>query len=216
MGFGAQVKLFPLEKTLGTIDQTLKIFEAHLVSWGSKVDYRIFNNFSPRDMKAIPRKVREHSDGINGILVSLDSEIIGDLKYPESKEFLSSLKSFSLFKSTVKHVLISAASLIRVVTFVLALWRMHVFAFVWSGLRHCRRGEDESGPAARYQPGAPKEVELHFNGSTGATTLHVTNASNTNTNQPTTINTTIENSNLRASKLIELCQAKIASLNDQD
>ena len=48
------------------------------------------------------------------------------------------------------------------------------------------------------------------------TTLHVTNASNTNTNQPTTINTTIENSNLRASKLIELCQAKIASLNDQD
>ena len=143
-----KLKLFPLEKTLGTVDRTLKIFEAHLVSRGSKVDYRIFNNFSPRDMKAIPQKVCEHSDRINGISVSLDSEIIGDLKYPDSKEFLSSLKSFSLFKSTVKHILISAASLIRVVIFVLALWRMHVFAFVWSGLKHCRRGEDESGPAA--------------------------------------------------------------------
>ena len=216
MGFGAQVKLFPLEKTLGTVDRTLKIFEAHLVSWGSKVDYRIFNNFSPHDMKVIHRKVHKHSDGIDGISVSLDSEIIGDLQYPESKEFLSSLKSFSLFKSTVKHVLILAASLIGVVTFVLALWQMHVFAFVWSGLKHCRRGEDESGPAARYQPGAPKEVELCFNGSTGATTSHVTNASNTNTNQPTTVNTTIENSTLRASKLIELCQAKIDSLTNQD
>ena len=215
MGFGAQVKLFPLEKTLGTVDRTLKIFEAHLVSRGSKVDYRIFNNFSPRDMKVIHWKVREHSDGIDGISVSLDSEIIGDLQYPESKEFLSSLKSFSLFKSTVKHVLISAASLIRVVTFVLALWWMHVFAFVWSGLRHCRRGEDESGPTARYQPGAPKEVELCFNGSTGSTS-HVTNASDTNTNQPTAVHTTTENSTLRASKLIELCQAKIDSLTDQD
>ena len=216
MGFGAQVKLFPMEKTLGTVDRTLKIFEAHLVSRGSKVDYRIFNNFSPRDIKVIHRKVHKHSDEIDGILVSLDSEIIGDLQYPESKEFLSSLKSFSLFKSTVKHVLISVASLIGVVTFVLALWQMHVFAFVWSGLRHCRRGEDESGPTARYQPGASKEVELHFNGSTGATTSHVTNASDTNTNQPTTVNTTIENSTLRASKLIELCQAKIDSLTDQD
>ena len=103
MGFGAQVKLFLLEKTLGTIDWTLKIFEAHLVSRASKVDYRIFNNFSPREMKVIHRKVCKHSDGIDGISVSLDSEIIGDLQYPESKEFLSSLKSFSLFKSTVKH-----------------------------------------------------------------------------------------------------------------
>ena len=99
-------------------------------------------------MKAIPQKVHKHSDGINGISVSLDSKMIGDLKYPESKEFLSSLKSFSLFKSTVKHALISVASLIGVVTFVLALWQMHVFAFVWSGLKHCRRGEDKSGPAA--------------------------------------------------------------------
>ena len=148
MGFGAQVKLFPLEKTLGTTDWTLKIFEAHLVSQGSKADYRIFNNFSPHDMKVIPRRVHEHSNGINGILVSLDSKIIGDLQYPESKEFLSSLKSFSLLKSIVKHVLILAASLIGVVTFVLALWQMHVFAFVWSGLKHCRRGEDESSPAA--------------------------------------------------------------------
>ena len=93
---------------------------------------------------------------------------------------------------------------------------MHVFAFVWSGLKHCRRGEDKSNPAAQYQPRAHKEVELCFNESTGSTTLHVTNSNNTNTNQPTMINTTIENSNLRASKLIELCQAKIDSLNDQD
>ena len=213
MGFGAQVKLFPMEKTLGAIDRTLKIFEAHLVSRGSKVDYRIFNNFSPRDIKVIHWKVRKHSDDIDGISVSLDSKIIGDLQYPESEEFLSSLKSFSLFKSTMKHVLISAASLIGVVTFVLALWWMHVFAFVWSGLRHCRRGEDESGPTARYQPGAPKEVELHFNGSTGSTS-HVTNASDTNTNQPTAVHTTTENSTLRASKLIELCQAKIDSLTN--
>ena len=216
MGFGAQVKHFHMVKTLGTVDQKLKIFEAHLVSRGSKVDCRIFNNFSPHDMKVIHQKVRKHSDGIDGISVSLDSKIIGDIQYPESKEFLSSLKSFPLFKSTVKHVLISVASLIGLVTFVLALWQMHVFTFVWSGLRHCRRGEDESGPAAQYQPGAPKEVELHFNGSTGATTLHVTNASDTNTNQPTTVNTTTGNSTLRASKLIELCQAKIDSLTDQD
>ena len=117
MGFGAQVKLFPMVKTLGTVDRTLKIFEAHLVSRGSQADYRIFNNFSPHDIKVIHQKVRKHSDEIDGISVSLDSEIIGDLQYPESKEFLSSLKSFSLFNSTVKHVLISAASLIRVVTF---------------------------------------------------------------------------------------------------
>ena len=83
MGFGAQVKLFPLEKTLGTVDQTLKIFEACLVSRGFKVDYRIFNNFSPHDIKVIHRKVHKHSDEINGISVSLDNEIIGDLQYPE-------------------------------------------------------------------------------------------------------------------------------------
>ena len=216
MGFGTQVKLFPMEKTLGTVDRTLKIFEAHLVSWGSKVDYRIFNNFSPHEIKVIHQKVRKHSDEIDGISVSLDSEIIGDLQYPESKEFLSSMKSFSLFKSTVKHVLILAASIFGVVTFVLALWWMHVFAFVWSGLGHCRRGEDESGPTAHYQPGASKEVELCFNGSTGTTTSHVTNACDTNTNQPTTVDTTLENGDIRASKLLELCQAKIDSLTDQD
>ena len=216
MGFSAQVKLFPMEKTLGTVDRTLKFFEAHLVSRDSKVDYRIFNNFSPCDIKVIHQEVRKHSDEIDGISVSLDSEIIGDLQYPESKEFLSSLKSFSLFKSIVKHVLILAASLIGVVTFVLALWQMHVFAFVWSGLRHCRKGEDESGPTACYHPGASKEVELRFNGSTGTTTSHVTNASDTNTNQPTTVDTTLENSNIRASKLLKLCQAKIDSLTDQD
>ena len=106
-------------------------------------------------------------DEADGISVSLDSEIVGDLQFPESKEFLSSLKSFSLFKSTVKNVLILVASITGVVTFVLALWRMHVFALVWSGLGHCRRGEDESGTTAHYQPGASKEVELHFDGSTG-------------------------------------------------
>ena len=216
MGFGAQVKLFPMEKSLGTVDQTLQIFEAHLVSRGSKVDYRIFNNFSPHDIKVIHHKVRKLSNETDGISVSLDSEIIGDLQYPESKEFLSSLKSFSLFKSTVKHVLILVASLIGVVTFVLALWWMHVFAFVWSGLGHCRRGEDESGPTACYQPGVSKEVALRFNGSTGAITSHVTNASDTNTNQPTTVDTTLEDSNIRASKLLELCQAKIDSLAYQD
>ena len=216
MGFGAQVKLFPMEKSLGTVDRTLQLFEAHLVSWGTKVDYRIFNNFSPCDIKVIHRKVRKLSDETDGISVSLDSEIIGDLQYPESKEFLSSLKSFSLFKPTIKHVLISAASLIGVVTFVLALWRMHVFAFVWSGLGHCGRGEDESDPTARYHPGATKEVELRFDGSTGTTTSHVTNANNTNTNQLTTVDTTLENSNIRASKLLELCQAKIDSLTYQD
>ena len=93
---------------------------------------------------------------------------------------------------------------------------MHVFAFVWSGLGHCRRGEDESGPTARYQPGASKEVELRFDGSSGTTTSHVTNTSDTNTNQLTTADTTLENSNIRASKLLELCQAKIDSLAYQD
>ena len=205
-----------MEKTLGAVDWTLKIFEAHLVSRGSKVDYRIFNNFSPHDIGVIHQKVCKHSDEIDGISVSLDSKIIGDLQYPESKEFLSSLKGFSLFKTTVKQILISVASLIGVVTFVLALWQMHVFAFVWSGLRHCRRGEDESGPAARYQPGASKEVELCFNRSAGTTTSHVTNTTDTNIDQPTTVNTTIENSTLRASKLIELCQAKLDNLTDQD
>ena len=125
MGFSAQVKLFPMKQSLGTIDRTLQIFEAHLVSRGSKVDYRIFNNFSPCDIKVIHRKVCKLPDETDGISVSLDSEIIGDLQYPESKEFLSSLKSFSLFKSIVKNVLISAASITGVVTFVLALWWMH-------------------------------------------------------------------------------------------
>ena len=109
------------------------------MSGGSKVDYRIFNDFSPCDIKVIHRKVHKLSNETDGILVSLDSEIIGDLQYPESKEFLSHLKSFSLFKSTVKNVLISAASITGVVTFVLALWQMHVFAFVWSGLGHMQK-----------------------------------------------------------------------------
>ena len=36
MGFGAQVKLFPMKQSLGTVDWTLQIFEAHLVSRGFK------------------------------------------------------------------------------------------------------------------------------------------------------------------------------------
>ena len=36
MGFGAQVKLFPLEKTLGTTNWTLKVFEAAIGVPGSQ------------------------------------------------------------------------------------------------------------------------------------------------------------------------------------
>ena len=70
--------------------------------------------------------------------MSLDSKLINELQYPDSKEFLLTLKSISLIKTIFKHVLILAVSLSGVIAFILALWRMHVFAFVWSGLKHCR------------------------------------------------------------------------------
>ena len=70
--------------------------------------------------------------------MSLDSKVIGELQYPDSKEFLSTLKSLFLIKIILKHVLILAVSLISAIAFILALWQMHVFAFVWSGLKQCR------------------------------------------------------------------------------
>ena len=90
-------------------------------------------------METIPDKLRKSPDGTKGISMSLDSELINELQYPDSKEFLLTLKSISLIKTIFKHVLISAVSLSGVIAFILALWRMHVFAFVWSGLKHCRR-----------------------------------------------------------------------------
>ena len=69
------------------------MFETHWVSRRSNVDYRIFNNFSPCIMKTIPGRVHKSPDGIKGILVSLDSDLIGELQYPKSKEFLLGLKA---------------------------------------------------------------------------------------------------------------------------
>ena len=67
-------------------------------------------------MKAIPGRVHKSPDGIKGISVSLDSDLMGELQYPKSKEFLLGLKSLSKMKTIVKHVLISMISSI------LALW----------------------------------------------------------------------------------------------
>ena len=92
------------------------------MSRGSKVDYRIFNNFSPHIIKTIPDKLCKSPDGIKGISVLLDSKVIGELQYPDSKEFLLTLKSLSLIKTIFKHVLISAVSLISIIAFILALW----------------------------------------------------------------------------------------------
>ena len=138
IGFGAQVKLFTPEKTLGSIDWELKMFETHLVSRRSKVDYRIFNNFSPHIMKTIPGRGHKSLDEIKGFSVSLDSNFMGELQYPESKEFLLGLKSLSKIKTIIKHVIILAVSLISMIGIILALWQIHVFAFVWSCLKHCR------------------------------------------------------------------------------
>ena len=145
----------------------------------------------------------------------LDSEVIGELQYPDSKEFLSTLKSFSLIKTILKHVLISAVSLISAIAFILALWQMHVFAFVWSGLKHCRRHNDQPNCTMRYQPGTAREVEMNWDEVTGSTTSCMMNSNtacqtDTNTNMRTTRNSSTND--LRASRLIELCQAKINSL----
>ena len=73
-------------------------------------------------METTPGRVYKSSDRIRDISVALDSEVIGELQYPESKEFLLSLKSISLIKTVLKHVLISAVSLISAIVFILALW----------------------------------------------------------------------------------------------
>ena len=116
MGFSVRVKLFPPVQTLGSVECKLKIFETTLVSRGSRVNYRIFNNFSPHIMETIPDKLCKSSNGTRGISVSLDSELINELQYPDSKEYFLTLKSISLIKTILKHVP----------------------AFVWSGLKHCR------------------------------------------------------------------------------
>ena len=122
IGFSAQVKFFAPIKTLGSIDQKLKMFETHLVSRRSKVDYRIFNNFSPHVMKTILGRVHKIPDEIKGISVSLDSNFVGELQYPESKEFFLGLKSLSKIKIIIKHVSILAVSLISTIGFILAPW----------------------------------------------------------------------------------------------
>ena len=106
IGFSARVKLFAPMKTLGLADQKLKLFETHWVSRRSNTDYRIFNNFSPRVMKIIPERIHKSPDGIEGISVSLDSNLMGELQYPESKEFLLGLKSLSKLKSIIMLMLI--------------------------------------------------------------------------------------------------------------
>ena len=108
-------------KALGSIDKKLKLFETHLMSRRSNVDYKIFNNFSPRVMKTIPDRIHKSPVGIEGISVSLDSDLVDELQYPESKEFLSGLKSLSKLKIIRKHVLILAVSLLRMISFTLAL-----------------------------------------------------------------------------------------------
>ena len=97
---------------------------------------------------------------------------------------------------------------------------MHVFAFVWSGLKHCRCREDETYCTVRYQPGTTLEIEVHWNKAAGTTTSCMTNSHNashndTNTNMITTkINNIGTAMDLKASKLIELCQAKIDSMEE--
>ena len=136
IGFSARVKLFASIKALGSIDQKLKLFETHLMSRRSNVDYKIFNDFSPHVMKTIPDRIHKSPVGIEGISVSLDSDLMDELQYPESKEFLSGLESLSKLKIIIKHVLILAVPLLSMISFILALWQMCVFAFVWSGLKH--------------------------------------------------------------------------------
>ena len=97
---------------------------------------------------------------------------------------------------------------------------MRVFAFVWSGLKHCRQSRDELGCTVRYQPGAVKEIEVKWDGVTGTTASCMTNLDSAlqNVTNTSTITTKINNvghtKDLRASKLIELCQAKIDSMGE--
>ena len=72
----------------------------------------------------------------------------------------------------------------------------------------------------RYQPGTVKEIEMSWDEATGTTTSHMTNSNtalqnDTNTNMKTLkINNVGNTMNLRASKLIELCQAKTDSMEE--
>ena len=72
----------------------------------------------------------------------------------------------------------------------------------------------------RYQPGTTPEIEVHWNEAAGTTTSGMTSSNNasqndTNTNMITTkINNIGTAVDLRASKLIELCQAKIDSMEE--
>ena len=97
---------------------------------------------------------------------------------------------------------------------------MHVFAFVWSGLKHCRWSEDEPGCTMRYQPGTVKEIEMNWDETTGTTTSSMTNSNtalqnDTNTNMITPkINNVGNAMDLRTSRLIELCQAKLDSMEE--
>ena len=72
----------------------------------------------------------------------------------------------------------------------------------------------------RYQPKAAKKIELGWDETTRATTSHMTcsdttSQNSTNTNIKTSENMNVGSArNLRASKLIELCQAKIESMEE--
>ena len=72
----------------------------------------------------------------------------------------------------------------------------------------------------RHQPKAAKKVELSWDKTTGTTTSHMTCSDTTSQNSTNTNMKTCENmnvgsaKNLRASKLIELCWAKIESMEE--
>ena len=53
--------------------------------------------------------------------MSLDSDFMGELQYPESKGFLLGLKSLSKIKTIIKHVVILTVSFISMIGFILAL-----------------------------------------------------------------------------------------------
>ena len=92
----------------------------------------------------------------------------------------------------LKHVFILAVSLTSTLGFILALWHMHVFAFVWSGLKHCRCRRDEPNCTVKYGPGDVKEIVLNWDESTGTTTScmacsNIADPTDTNTNPPSEI-----------------------------
>ena len=67
---------------------------------------------------------------------------------------------------------------------------MCVFAFVWSGLKHCRQSKDEPGCTVRHQPATVREIEVNWDKATGTFTSCMTNSNSalqndTNTNMIT-------------------------------